>query len=55
MRAQNTSSIGLFYKNLGFYLEVSDCEELVGVAHRRWWGWFYKDESVFDLTSSINI
>jgi len=19
---------------------VSDCEELVGVAHRRWWGWF---------------
>jgi len=21
---------------------VSDCEELVGVTHRRWWGWFYK-------------
>ena len=21
---------------------VSDCEELVGVAHRRLWGWFYK-------------
>jgi len=19
---------------------VSDCEELVGVAHSRWWGWF---------------
>jgi len=19
---------------------VSDCEELVGVTHRRWWGWF---------------
>jgi len=19
---------------------LSDCEELVGVAHRRWWGWF---------------
>jgi len=19
---------------------VSDCEELVGVSHRRWWGWF---------------
>jgi len=18
---------------------LSDCEELVGVAHRRWWGW----------------
>jgi len=18
---------------------VSDCEELVGVTHRRWWGW----------------
>jgi len=22
---------------------VSDCEELVGVTHRRWWGWFYKN------------
>jgi len=21
---------------------VSDCEELVGVTHRRLWGWFYK-------------
>jgi len=20
---------------------VSDCEELVGVTHRRWWGWFF--------------
>jgi len=19
---------------------VSDCEELVGVTHRRWWDWF---------------
>jgi len=19
---------------------VSDCEELVGVTHWRWWGWF---------------
>jgi len=19
---------------------MSDCEELVGVTHRRWWGWF---------------
>jgi len=19
---------------------LSDCEELVGVTHRRWWGWF---------------
>jgi len=19
---------------------VSDCEELVGVTHRRWWSWF---------------
>jgi len=22
--------------------KVSDCEELVGVTHRRWWGWFPK-------------
>ncbi len=22
-------------------LRESDCEELVGVTHRRWWGWFY--------------
>jgi len=21
-------------------LRESDCEELVGVTHRRWWGWF---------------
>jgi len=20
-------------------LRVSDCEELVGVSHRRWWDW----------------
>jgi len=20
---------------------LSDCEELMGVTHRRWWGWFY--------------
>jgi len=24
-----------------FTWRVSDCEELVGVAHRRWWGWFW--------------
>jgi len=21
-------------------MRVSDCEELVGVTQRRWWGWF---------------
>jgi hypothetical protein len=26
---------GQFKRNGGFYLEVSDCEELVGVAYRR--------------------
>jgi len=30
MRAQNTSSIGLFYKSVGMLWRVSDCEELVG-------------------------
>jgi len=24
-----------------FTWRVSDCEELVGVTHRRWWGWVY--------------
>jgi len=23
---------------------VSDCEELVVVTHRRWWGWFWWDK-----------
>jgi len=22
---------------------MSDCEELVGVTHWRWWGWNYED------------
>jgi len=30
MRAQNTSSIGLFYKSVGMLWRVSDFEELVG-------------------------
>jgi len=38
MRAQNTSSIGLFYKSVGMVGMVFDYEELVGVTHRRWWG-----------------
>ena len=42
MRAQNTSSIGLFYKNLGSVWRVSDFEELVGVTYRGRWIWFYK-------------
>jgi len=29
MRAQNTSSISLFYKKMGVTWRVSDCEELV--------------------------
>jgi len=31
---------GKIYKNGGGTWKVSDCEELVGVTHRRWWGWF---------------
>jgi len=34
-RTQNITSIGLFYKNRGGLWRVSDCEELVGVTHRR--------------------
>ena len=26
---------GVFYKNVGILRRVSDCEELVGVTHRR--------------------
>jgi len=25
---------------------VSDCEELVGVTHRRWWGWFRRTQHI---------
>ena len=31
----NLTSIGLFYKKVGRLWRVSDCEELVGVTHRR--------------------
>jgi len=29
---------GKIYKDVGSTWMVSDCEELVGVTHRRWWG-----------------
>jgi len=29
-----------FTRTGDFTWRVSDCEELVGVTHRRWWGWF---------------
>ena len=36
-RNRSITSIGLIYKNWGFYLEfLWLCEELVGVTHRRW-------------------
>ena len=42
MSTQYITSIGLFYKKMGFYMEeVSDCEELVRVTHRGRWLWFY--------------
>jgi len=28
------------YNLRGLFVRVSDREELVGVTHRRWWGWF---------------
>ena len=32
------------YHNLGdFTWRSSDCEELVGVTHRRRWGWIFSD------------
>jgi hypothetical protein len=37
-RSQYIPELGLFYKNRGRLWRVSDCEELVGVTHRREWG-----------------
>jgi len=37
-RVINISSLGVFYKNWGFYLEGVWQWSLVGVTHRRWWG-----------------
>ena len=34
-RTQCITSIGLFYKNVGRFRRVSDCEELVGLPDRR--------------------
>ena len=34
-RTQYITSIGLFYKKWDFTWRVSDCEEFVGVTHRR--------------------
>jgi len=50
-RTQYITSIGLFYKEVGRLWRVSDCEELVGVTHRRWWGWFYDLRSTSFLYS----
>jgi len=43
------------YQNLGdltriwdFTWSVSDCEELVGVTYRRWWGGYF-DLNIYDL------
>ena len=46
MRAQNTSSIGLFYKSVGMLWTASDCEELVGV---------FSGDDVTDLAMSISV
>jgi len=35
---------------------LSDCEELVRVTHRRWWGWpCRKNQSIKDYSFSSNI
>jgi len=47
MRAQNTSSIGLFYKSVGMLWTASDCEELVGVSQEMM-------GFVFSITESLN-
>jgi len=35
---------------------VSDCEELVVVTHRKWWGWTCREnQSIKDYSFSSNI
>ena len=36
----------VFQEHGDFTWRVSDCEELVGVTHRRLWGWFFGGYSV---------
>ena len=36
-RTPYITSIGLIYKKVGVTWRVSDCEELVGVTHKREW------------------
>jgi len=34
----------IFFSSIGnFTWRLSDCEELVRVTHRGWWGWNYED------------
>jgi len=40
MSIQYITSIGLFYKNWGFYLGGVWLWRISGGTHRRWWGWF---------------
>ena len=35
----NSLSFGVFYKNVGRFWRMSDCEELVGVTYRGWCEW----------------
>ena len=34
-------NLGDFTRNGEFTWRLSDCEEIEGVTHRRWWGWFW--------------
>jgi len=33
---------------------VSDSEELVGVANRRWWGWFRRTQHISSIGGFLN-
>jgi len=37
-----------------FTWRVSDCEELVGVTHRRWWGWFRRIQHISSIGGFFN-
>jgi len=33
---------------------VFDCEELVGVTHRRWWDWYLEDKIIYSIPVTLN-
>jgi len=43
-----------FARIVDFTWMVSDCEELVGVIHRRWWGGFRRIQHISSIGGFFN-